>query len=58
MRAAAGDLGRKALAIVILLVAAYLLLKVVIGVVTAVAWVVIAVLAVMGVLWALSVLRT
>ena len=58
MRAAAGDLGRRALAIGVLLIAAYLLLKVVIGVVTAVAWIVVAALAVVAVLWALSVLRS
>jgi hypothetical protein len=57
MRAAAGDLGRRALAVGVLLIAAYLLLKVVIGVVTAVAWIVVAVLAVVAVLWAVSVLR-
>lgn len=57
MRAAAGDLGRRALAVGVLLIAAYLLLKVVIGVVTAVAWIVVLVLAVVAVLWALSVLR-
>ena len=58
MRAAAGDLGRRALAVGVLLIAAYLLLKVVIGVVTAVAWIVVLVLAVVAVLWALSVLRS
>lgn len=57
MRAAASDLGRRALAVGVLLIAAYLLLKVVIGVVTAVAWIVVLVLAVVAVLWALSVLR-
>jgi Flp pilus assembly protein TadB len=50
-------LGSKAIALVILLVAAYLLFKVVIGVVTAVAWFVVIVLAVVGVVWALSVLN-
>ena len=42
-------LATKALALVVLLVAAWLLFKVVIGVVAAVAWVVVAVLAVMAV---------
>jgi hypothetical protein len=50
-------LALKAVAVVALLVAAWILFKVVIGVVTAVAWVVVVVLAVMAVLWALSVLR-
>jgi hypothetical protein len=58
MREAAGDVGRKALALVVLLVAAWLLLKVVIGVVAAVAWIVVFVVAVVAVLWALSVLRS
>jgi hypothetical protein len=49
-------LGLKAVAVVALLVAAWILFKVVIGVVTAVAWVVVVVLAVMAVLWAMSVL--
>ena len=46
----------KAVAVVVLLIAAWLLFKVVLGVVTAVAWVVVIVLAVMAVLWAMSVL--
>ena len=50
-------LAMKALAVVVLLVAAWLLFKVVIGVVAAVAWIVVIVLAVVAVLWALSVLR-
>lgn len=53
---ALSDIARKALALVILLVAAWLLLKIVIGVVAAVAWVVVAVVAVMAVIWALRVL--
>jgi hypothetical protein len=48
------DIGGKALAIVILLVAGWILLKIVIGVVTAIAWIVIAVLAVVAVIWALN----
>jgi hypothetical protein len=50
-------LATKALAIVILLVAAWILFKLVIGVVAAVAWIVVAVLAVVAVLWAMSALR-
>jgi hypothetical protein len=50
-------LGRKALAIVVLLVAAWILFKVVIGVVAGIAWLIVIVLAVMSVLWAFSVLR-
>jgi hypothetical protein len=50
-------LAMKALALVVLLVAAWILFKVVIGVVAAVAWIVVIVLGVFAVLWALSVLR-
>jgi hypothetical protein len=55
--ASLSGLGLKAVAVVALLIAAWVLFKVVIGVVTAVAWVVVIVLAVMAVLWAMSVLR-
>ncbi|MFL5895946.1 MAG: hypothetical protein ACJ76Z_12650 [Thermoleophilaceae bacterium] len=56
MREAAGDLGRRALAILILLVAAWILFKVVIGVVTALATVIVVVLAVLAIIWAIRVL--
>ena len=55
--ASLSGLGLKAVAVVALLIAAWVLFKVVIGVVTAVAWGVVIVLAVMAVLWAMSVLR-
>ena len=48
------NIGGKALALVILLVAGWILLKVVIGVVTFVAWTVVVVLAVVAVIWALN----
>ena len=48
------NIGGKVLALVILLVAGWILLKIVIGVVTAVAWIVVAVLAVVAVIWALN----
>jgi hypothetical protein len=51
------DAGRKLLAVAILVVAAYVLFKVVIGVVAAVAWVVVAVVALIAVIWALGALR-
>jgi hypothetical protein len=54
----ASDLGRKLIAIAVLLVAAYILFKVVIGVVAAVAWIVVLVVAVIAGIWALGVLRT
>jgi hypothetical protein len=55
-RASLSGLALKALAVVVLLIAAWILFKVVIGVVSAVAWVVVIVLAVMAVLWAMSIL--
>ncbi len=48
--------GRKLLAVAILLVAAYVLFKLVLGVVAAVAWIVVAVVAVVAIVWALRVL--
>ena len=56
MGQAAADLGKKAVALVVLLVAAWILFKLVIGVVAAVAWVVVAVLALVAVVWAIRVL--
>jgi hypothetical protein len=57
MSQALADIGKKGLALAVLLVAAWLLFKVVIGVVAAVAWIVVAVLAVVAVIWAVGVLR-
>jgi hypothetical protein len=51
---ALANIGMKAAAVVVLLVAAWVLFKIVIGVVAAVAWTVVAVLAVVAVLWALN----
>ena len=48
------DLATKGLAIAVLLVAGWVLLKVVIGVVTAIAWIVVLIGAVIAVFWALS----
>ena len=56
--ASISGLALKAVALVALLACAWILFKIVIGVVTAIAWVVVIVLAVMAVLWALSVLRS
>jgi hypothetical protein len=58
MRERASDLGRKVLAIGVLLIVAYILFKMVIGVVAAVAWIVVLVLAVVAAIWAFGVLRT
>jgi hypothetical protein len=54
MSEAMRDIGGKLLAVAILLIAGWILLKIVIGVVTAVAWIVVAVLAVVAVIWALN----
>ena len=56
MGQAISDGARKLLAVAVLLVAAFVLFKIVIGVVAAVAWIVVAVVAVMAVVWALRVL--
>jgi hypothetical protein len=50
------SLAKRALAVVILAVAAYLLLKVIIGFVAAVAWIVVVVVAIVGIFWALNTL--
>jgi hypothetical protein len=52
------DVGRKLLAIVVLIVAAYILFKVVLGFVAAVAWIVVIVLALIAVVWAVGTLRS
>ena len=54
---AASSVGRKALATVVLIAAAYLLFKVVIGFVMGIVWVIIAVVAIAGVIWALNALK-
>jgi hypothetical protein len=56
MREAAGDLGRRALAILVLVVAAWILLKVVIGIVAGLATIIVAVLAIVAIVWAIRVL--
>jgi hypothetical protein len=48
--------GKKLLALAVLLIAAWILFKVVLGVVTAVAWVAVVVLAIIAVVWAIRVL--
>ena len=52
----ASDAARKLLAVAVLVVAAFVLFKLVIGFVAAIAWLVIAVVAVAAVIWALRVL--
>jgi hypothetical protein len=56
MREQAGDLGRKAIALLVLLVAAYVLFKVIIGVVAFLAWIIVVVLAIAAIVWAIRVL--
>jgi hypothetical protein len=56
MGEAATAAGKKLLAIAVLLIAAYVLFKLVLGFVAAVAWIIVAVLAVVAVVWALRVL--
>ena len=56
MREATSNAGRKLLAIGVLLLAAYVLFKLVIGFITSIAVIAVAVLAVVAVIWALRVL--
>jgi hypothetical protein len=56
MRERARDTGRKGLALVVLLLAAWVLFKVVLGVVTTIAWIAVVVIAIFAVIWALRVL--
>ena len=50
------SLGKRAIAVLVLLVAAWILVKIAIGIVTAVFWVVLAIAAVVAVIWAIRVL--
>jgi hypothetical protein len=52
----ASDAGKKLLALGVLLLAAWILFKVVLGVVAAIAWVVVVVLALAAIVWAIRVL--
>jgi hypothetical protein len=52
----ASEAGKKLVAVLILAVAAYVLFKLVLGVVAAVAWIIVAVLAVAAIVWAVRVL--
>ena len=52
----ASDAARKLLAVAVLVVAAYVLFKLVLGFVAGLAWLVVAVVAVIAVIWALRVL--
>jgi hypothetical protein len=54
MREAASNLGMKALALAVLLVGAWILFKVVLGVLTGLAWVLLVIGAVIAVIWAVG----
>ena len=56
MREAASDLGRRALAIFVLAIAAWILLKIVIGIVAGIATVIVVILALVAIVWAIRVL--
>ncbi len=56
MADALSNLGRKALAVAVLIVAAYVLFKVVVGFVAGLLWIAVAITAVIAVIWALRVL--
>ncbi len=56
MGEAISNAGRKVLAVAVLLLAAWILFKVVLGFVTAVAWIAVVILAIIAIVWALRVL--
>jgi hypothetical protein len=56
MGEAVAGLGKKLLAVLVLLIAAYVLFKVVIGAVAAVAWIAVVVVAIVAVVWAIRIL--
>jgi hypothetical protein len=56
MGQAISDGARKLLAVAVLVVAAFVLFKLVLGFIAAIAWIVIAIVAVMAVIWAIRVL--
>lgn len=56
MADALSNLGRKMLAVAVLIVAAYVLFKLVLGFVMGLVWIAVAIVAVIGVVWAMRVL--
>ncbi len=56
MGQAARNLGKKALAIAVLLAAAFVIFKFVVGVIASVAWLIVAVIAVLAIVWAVRTL--
>jgi hypothetical protein len=55
-KSSGSSLAMRAVAVVVLAIAAWILLKLVIGVVTAIAWTVAVVLAIVAIIWAIRVL--
>jgi hypothetical protein len=56
MSSSSSSLGKRAIAVLVLLLAAWILLKVLIGIAVAVFWVVLAVAALVAIVWAIRVL--
>ena len=56
MREAISQAGRKILAVGVLVLAAWVLFKIALGFVTAVAWIAVLILAIIGITWAIRVL--
>ena len=54
MRESAKELATKGIALLVLLIAAYVLFKIVLGVVSAIIWTVLGIVALVAVIWALS----
>lgn len=54
MKESIREAGTKALALVVLLVAVYILFRVVLGVIAGVAWMLVGIIALVAVLWALN----
>ena len=57
MREAASNAGRKLLAVGVLVLAAFLIFKAVIGTIMAFVWIAVAVIGIVAVLWAIGTLR-
>ena len=56
MKAAASDLGKRALAALVLIIAAYVLFKVVIGIVAGILWILLVIVAMVAIVWAARIL--
>jgi predicted membrane protein len=56
MKAAASDLGKRVLAALVLILAAYILFKVVMGIVAGILWILLVVVAMFAIVWAARIL--